>query len=78
MTRTTNEVKELRAAEMQAIKNPSPIRVDYESTVINSQTYVTEEQFQKGMSRSANQARKETLRELRNKPASRASAGVGR
>ena len=60
------------------MNNPTALKVDYESTVINNQTYVTEEQFQKGLTQSSNRARQATIRDLRNNPASRKMAGVNR
>ena len=66
----------MRQGQEQAINNPQPIDVRYQATVINNQTYVTAEQFQAGMSKTANQARAQTLKDLRNKPAARSRAGV--
>jgi len=75
-TRTTIQTREIQAAQMTQMANPAPIRVAYDATVINNQTYVTEEQFQKGMNQTANRARTQTMRDFRNKPASRRMAGV--
>ena len=76
--RRTAEMTSIREYEERVMNNPSALRVDYESTVINNQTYVTEEQFQKGMTQSANRARQATIRDLRNNPASRKMAGVNK
>ena len=54
----------------------SEITVNYETSVINSVSYVTEEQFQEGMKKSANQGKSIAFKELRNRPASRVKAGV--
>ena len=66
----------MRQGQEQAINNPQPIDVRYQATVINNETYVTAQQFQAGMSKTANQARAQTLKDLRNKPAARSRAGV--
>ena len=76
--RTTSTMNQIREYEERILNNPEPIKVDYQSTVINNQTYVTEEQFQKGLTQSTNQARKATMRDLRNNPASRKMAGVNK
>ena len=66
----------MRQGQEQAANNPQPIDVRYQATVINNETYVTAQQFQAGMSKTANQARAQTLKDLRNKPAARSRAGV--
>ena len=76
--RTTSTMNQIREYEERVINNPEPLRVDYQSTVINNQTYVTEEQFQKGLTQSSNRARQATMRDLRNSPASRKMAGVNK
>ena len=66
----------MRQGQEQAANNPKPIDIRYQATVINNETYVTAQQFQAGMSKTANQARAQTLKDLRNKPAARSRAGV--
>ena len=75
-TEATNSAVAIEAAEAEAPLAPSDITVRYETSVINAVSYVTDEQFQKGMRDSANQARALTYKELRNRPAIRAKAGV--
>ena len=75
-TRESTKMMEFAEAEKLALANPAPIDIKYDSRVINSETYVTEAQFQKGLSQSAKQARAMTISDLRNKPASRKRAGV--
>ena len=77
-SRNTSTMNQIREYEERVINNPEPLKVDYQSTVINNQTYVTEEQFQKGLTQSSNRARQATIRDLRNNPASRKMAGVNR
>jgi hypothetical protein len=77
-SRNTSTMNMIREYEERVINNPTPLKVDYQSTVINNQTYVTEEQFQKGLTQSSNRARQATIRDLRNNPASRKMAGVNR
>ena len=74
-TRESTKMMEFAEAEKLALANPAPIDIKYDSRVINSETYVTEAQFQKGLSQSAKQARAMTINDLRNKPASRKRAG---
>ena len=74
--RTMMRSERFHSEQAAQMANPSPIKVSYESTVINNQSYVTEEQFQKGMTQTANRARNQTMRDFRNKPASRKMAGV--
>ena len=74
--RTMMRSERFHSEQVAQMTNPSPIKVSYESTVINNQSYVTEEQFQKGMTQTANRARNQTMRDFRNKPASRKMAGV--
>jgi hypothetical protein len=69
-------MNQIREYEERMMNNPEPLQVEYQSTVINNQTYVTEEQFQKGLTQSSNRARQATMRDLRNNPASRKMAGV--
>jgi hypothetical protein len=52
------------------------VNVRYESTIINEEKYVTEQQFQQGISIGIKQARSQTLKQLRNRPAVRGKAGI--
>ena len=78
INRSTSTMNQMREYEERIMNNPTPLKVDYQSTVINNQTYVTEEQFQKGLTQSSNRARQATIRDLRNNPASRKMAGVNK
>ena len=53
-----------------------PIDVRYESTVINEQSYVTEEQFQEGVKTATTQAKANAFKDLKNRPAARAKVGM--
>ena len=75
--RENTRVMEREKVEQQMLANPSPVDVRYESRVINNETYVTETQFQKGLSQTATQARAQTIKDLRNKPSTRKRAGIG-
>jgi hypothetical protein len=75
-TRETTKMREFAEVERQALANPEAIDVKYESTVINNESFVTESQFQKGIAQSVTQARAQTLKDLRNKPATRKRVGV--
>jgi hypothetical protein len=50
--------------------------VSYQSEVINNVSYVSEDQFQKGLRDTANRARMQTLSDLKNKPATRSQVGM--
>lgn len=78
INRNTSTMNQIREYEERVMNNPSALKVDYQATVINNQTYVTEEQFQKGLTQSTNRARQATIRDLRNNPASRKMAGVNK
>jgi hypothetical protein len=75
-SRNTSTMNMVREYEERVVNNPAPLQVDYQATIINNQTYVTEEQFRKGLTQSSNRARQATLRDLRNSPATRKMAGV--
>jgi tape measure domain-containing protein len=60
----------------QAISNPGPIDVRYESQVINGVTYVTEEQHRKGMTQAAERGRALTLQALQNSVKTRSRVGI--
>ena len=81
LVNTNNTVQSSKVVEMQmaqnaAIENPEPIDVRFQSTVINNVSYVSVEEFQAGMTQTANRARSMTLKDLRNKPSTRRSTGV--
>jgi hypothetical protein len=77
-TVTTKEQakKEEQVYEELRTDSAQDINVRYESTVINEQTYVTEEQFQAGLKVGIKQARSQTLKQFRNRPAVRGKAGI--
>jgi hypothetical protein len=60
----------------QAIANPSPIDVRFESQSINGVEYVTAEQHQQGMSQAAERGRALTLAALQNSVKSRRRVGL--
>lgn len=81
LVNTNNTVQSSKVVEMQmaqnaAIENPEPIDVRFQSTVINNVSYVSVEEFQAGLTQTANRARSMTLKDLRNKPSTRRSTGV--
>ena len=70
------KVVEMQMAQNAAIENPEPIDVKFQSTVINNVSYVSVEEFQAGLTQTANRARSMTLKDLRNKPSTRRATGV--
>ena len=76
VTTKTQEKKEEQAFEEMQSSLDRDINVRYESTVINEQTYVTDEQFRKGLKVTAKQARSETMKQFRNRPSARGKAGI--
>jgi tape measure domain-containing protein len=60
----------------QAISNPAPINVRFESQVINGVEYVTAEQHRKGMTQAAERGRAMTLTTLQNSPRTRSKVGI--
>ena len=74
-TKTQDKKEEQTYAALQQSATQD-VNVRYESTVINNETYVTEQQFQKGMNVGIKQARAQTLKQLRNRPAVRGKAGI--
>jgi len=60
----------------QAISNPGPIDVRYESQVINGVEYITAEQHRKGMAQAAERGRALTLQALQNSPRTRSKVGI--
>ena len=61
---------------LAAIRDPGPIDVRYESSVINGVEYVTAEQHRKGMAQAAERGRALTLQALQNSPRTRAKVGI--
>ena len=72
----TEEAKEEERYEEMTNSLSNDVNIRYDSTVINNQNYVTEEQFRTGMTQGFKQARAETLRQMRNRPAIRSKAGI--
>jgi hypothetical protein len=72
-TQDKNEEQVYAALQQSATQD---VNVRYESTIINEEKYVTEQQFQQGISIGIKQARSQTLKQLRNRPAVRGKAGI--
>jgi hypothetical protein len=60
----------------QAISNPAPLDVRFESQVINGVEYVTAEQHRQGMEQAAERGRAMTLTTLQNSPRTRRKVGI--
>jgi len=60
----------------QAISNPRPLDVRFESQVINNVEYVTADQYRKGMSQAAERGRALTLQALQNSVKARKRIGL--
>jgi len=60
----------------QAISNPAPINVRFESQVINGVEYVTAEQHRQGMTQASERGRAMTLTTLQNSPRTRSKVGI--
>ena len=60
----------------QAISNPGPLDVRFESQVINNVEYVTADQYRKGMSQAAERGRALTLEALQNSVKARKRIGL--
>jgi len=60
----------------QAISNPGPIDVRYESSVINNVEYVSAEQHRKGMAQAAERGRQLTLQALQGSVKTRKKVGL--
>jgi hypothetical protein len=73
---TVTRERAIESAQMNRLSNPAPMMVSYQSEVINSVSYVSEDQFQKGLRDTANRARMQTLSDLKNKPATRSQVGM--
>ncbi|NCF34630.1 MAG: hypothetical protein GWP50_13810, partial [Proteobacteria bacterium] len=61
---------------LTAARDPGPIDVRYESTIINNVEYVTAEQHRKGMAQAAERGRAMTLTTLQNSPRTRSKVGI--
>lgn len=77
-TRTAEQASIIAAERetAQAIREPGPIDVRYESNVINGVEYVTAEQHQAGMAQAADRGRALTLQALQNSVKSRRKIGL--
>ena len=73
---TATITKEKSLVREMGMRENEPIDVRYESTVINNVSYVSEEQFQKGLKIAVAQSRASVFSDLKNKPASRSSIGL--
>ena len=73
---TVNRERAIENVQMAQLSNPAPMTVSYQSEVINNVSYVSEDQFQKGLRDTANRARMQTLSDLKNKPATRSQVGM--
>lgn len=60
----------------ETMQSAKTIDVNYDVNVINEVSYVTEEQFQRGMKETAQSARARTMDDLRNYPGKRARVGM--
>lgn len=65
------------AAEAEAMVTSRPIKVEYESRVINGETYVTQAQFESGLRGAVGQAQQATAKSMRTSLRYRRSAGLG-
>ena len=77
----TRSAEQLSAASAeretaQAISNPGPLDVRFESQVINNVEYVTADQYRKGMSQAAERGRALTLEALQNSVKARKRIGL--
>jgi len=75
-TSTVTRERAIESAQLAQLSNPAPMTVSYQSEVINNVSYVSEDQFQKGLRDTANRARMQTLSDLKNKPATRSQVGM--
>jgi hypothetical protein len=65
------------AAEAEAMATSKPIKIEYESRVINGETYVTQAQFESGLRGAVGQAQQATAKSMRTSLRYRRSAGLG-
>ena len=75
-TSTVTRERAIESAQLAQLSNPAPMTVSYQSEVINNVSYVSEDQFQKGLRDTASRARMQTLSDLKNKPATRSQVGM--
>ena len=68
--------KENSLVREMGMRENEPIDVRYESTVINNVSYVSEEQFQKGLKSAVAQSKSAVFGDLKNKPSARAGIGL--
>ena len=68
--------KENSLVREMGMRENEPIDVRYDSTVINNVSYVSEEQFQKGIKAAVAQSKASVFRDLKNKPSARAGIGI--
>ena len=73
---TATITKENSLVREMGMRENEPIDVRYESTVINNVSYVSEEQFQKGLKTAVAQSKSAVFSDLKNKPSSRAGIGM--
>ena len=73
---TATITKEKSLVREMGMRENEPIDVRYESTVINNVSYVSEEQFQKGLRTAVAQSKASVFSDLKNKPASRSAIGI--
>ena len=72
---STTISKEKELVREMDMRNNEPIEVRYDSTVINNVSYVSEDEFQKGLKAAVAQSKSAVYSDLKNKP--RARAGIG-
>ena len=68
--------KENTLVREMGMRENEPIDIRYESTVINEVSYVSEEQFQKGLKTAVAQSKSAIFGDLKNKPRMRAGVGL--
>ena len=73
---TATITKENSLVREMGMRENEPIDVRYESTVINNVSYVSEEQFQKGLRTAVAQSKSAVFSDLKNKPSARAGIGM--
>ena len=74
---TSSSISRERTLERAFEQNRNePIDVRYEAVVINDVSYVTTDEFEKGIRRSVQQSKSSVFRDLKNKPSARAGVGL--
>ena len=68
---TATITKEKSLVREMGMRENEPIDVRYESTVINNVSYVSEEQFQKGLKTAVAQSKSAVFSDLKNKPSAK-------